>query len=82
MLREMIARANTVSLCIVLRASMIEEDHGSTYLRYMTSVMRMLSHEGINKSSTFILPLINQVNYFGSIDDLEEKLMQPINLLE
>ena len=82
LLNEIVTQAKSVCLCIVLKGSQIEEDHGSRYLRFMMKVLRMLTLEGVNKSDLTILPLINRAIYFGSLEHLEQKLMEPIKRLE
>lgn len=82
LIHEVVKHANRVVICIVLRGSSIESQRGASYLAIMTSILRMLSKDGVNASKAFIVPLINLAGNFRSERQLETALRRPIDFLK
>ena len=71
MIHEVVSKARTVVICVLLKGSDIETQRGSRFLSVMTSILRMLSPKGRGKAESIIVPLINNPNNFRSVKQME-----------
>lgn len=75
MVHEVIQRAKSVLLVLVIKGSMIESSRGAGLLRLLTSVMRLMTDKGI-EDDCFVLPVVNNPHTYKSVKFLEGALVR------
>lgn len=75
-------RANSVTICLIVKGATLDVKKGEDFVKLATSVMRILSVDGVENNNTILLPLINEAHAFRNSKALENKLTRPIDLLQ
>ena len=82
MIHEICKYAKSVVLCLVIRGASLENDRSAGFLRIMTSVMRMLSDAGRERCKMYVLPLLNNVNNFARLKQVQNKIQSSIDFMK
>ena len=74
--------AKSIILCLVIKGATLDSRRGEGYLANITSMVRILSDEGVKNLSSLLLPLINEANTFGAVNLLKRKINQPLDVMQ